>query len=115
MIELLRDGGFVSQSAEKGAYLFGLLRELLDADIVGDVRGLGMMFAIEFVADKTTREPLGASAMTKIVEACFARGLFVHVGGNKIILLPPFILDKEQLDEAARVLRKVVSAASNWF
>ena len=114
-IELFRREGYVEKAARRGEFFLERLRELTDLPIVGDVRGLGMIFAVEFVRDKQTKEPLEAGAMAKLVEACYVSGLWVHLSGNRIILLPPFILDEDALDEAYRRLRQVITMAANWF
>lgn len=114
-IGLLRREGYVAKAARLGRFFRDRLRGLLEIPIVGDVRGLGMILAVELVRDRKTKEPLDAASMTKIVKACYAHGLWVHVSLNRILLLPPFILDEETLDEACRGLHTVFARAANWL
>ncbi|MEO8291973.1 MAG: 4-aminobutyrate--2-oxoglutarate transaminase, partial [Actinomycetota bacterium] len=65
-------------------------------EIVGEVRGRGAMQAIELVADRTTKEPLGAEAMGGIARRCLENGVIVLTAGtygNVLRLLPPLTID----------------------
>lgn len=111
---LLRDG-HVERAAALGEFFLNRLRGLEDLPIVGQVRGLGMMLAVEFVLDRRTKQAPDPAWMARLVKACYAHGLWVHLSLNRILLLPPFILDEETLDEACRGLRKVITLAANWL
>ncbi|MGB0113143.1 MAG: aspartate aminotransferase family protein [Ilumatobacteraceae bacterium] len=56
---------------------------------IGEVRGLGVFWAIELVADRSTRAPLDAATMGKIVGACKANGMWPMMAGNRIHVVPP--------------------------
>jgi adenosylmethionine-8-amino-7-oxononanoate aminotransferase len=114
-LEIFASERTVELVSPRGEFLGRQLRGLLELPIVGDVRGAGLMFAIELVADKESKQPLHPAAMTKIVEACFNRGLWVHQGGNNIIMLPPFIMDESLLHEACQRFSKVLRSAMNWI
>jgi 4-aminobutyrate aminotransferase/(S)-3-amino-2-methylpropionate transaminase len=67
---------------------------------VGDVRGRGAMCAVELVADRATKEPLGAEVMGRIARGALARGVIVLTAGtygNVIRLLPPITIDEPLL------------------
>lgn len=77
-------------------------------EIVGDVRGLGPMLAIELVKDQQTKEPAveEAKAMAKF---CLDKGLIVLVCGifgNVLRFMPPFIITDEQLDKGLSILEE---------
>jgi len=81
-------------------------------DLVGDVRGLGLMIGIEIVTDKKLRTP-GAAERDRIVELAFERGvLFLGCGPNTIRLAPPLIVSKEQADIALDVLEECIGLVS---
>ncbi len=83
-------------------------------DIVGDVRGRGAMCAIELVADRTTKEPLGADAMNGIARRCLEQGVIVLTAGtygNVVRLLPPLTIDDALLDEGLGVLEEALAGA----
>ena len=77
-------------------------------ELVGDVRGRGLMIGIEIVTDKNERTP-GAMERDLIVERAFERGvLFLGCGPNTIRLAPPLIVNKEQADIALDVLEECI-------
>jgi len=81
-------------------------------DLVGDVRGLGLMIGIEIVTDKKLRTP-GAAERDRIVELAFERGvLFLGCGPNTIRIAPPLIVSKEQADIALDVLEECIKLVS---
>ena len=86
-------------------------------DLVGDVRGRGLMLGVEIVTDKKTRAA-GGEQRDRIVELAFQRGvLFLGCGPNTIRLSPPLIVSKEQADIALDVLEeciKLVAAEHNY-
>ena len=81
---------------------------------IGSVRGVGAMRAIEFVRDRTTKEPAGELAST-IMRMCYERGLIVLSAGtygNVIRTLMPLVITDEQLKEGLDVLEGAVLEAS---
>ncbi|NNJ11490.1 aspartate aminotransferase family protein [Chloroflexales bacterium ZM16-3] len=88
-------------------HLGPLLAEEGAASLVGDVRGMGAMIAIELVKDRETREPASAQAVLDIIDRCIQRGLIIMRAGlyaNCIRLLVPLIISDEQLDEGMEIL-----------
>ena len=78
-------------------------------DMVGDVRGRGLMIGIEIVTDKKLRTP-GAVERDRIVELAFERGvLLLGCGPNTIRIAPPLIVSKEQADIALDVLEECIN------
>lgn len=110
-IELLQ-GGLVDNSREVGAYLEAGLNRLKDKyDVIGDVRGLGMMLGVEFVSDKTSLKP-DPELRDKVEMACFNRGLIIlGCGSNSIRWSPPLILAKEHVDVALEIFDEAIAAS----
>jgi 4-aminobutyrate aminotransferase len=108
-IELL-ENGLVDNSREVGAYLEAGLNKLKDKyDVIGDVRGLGMMLGVEFVTDKKSLTP-APELRDKIEMECFNRGLIIlGCGANSIRWSPPLILTKEQVDVALEIFDGVIA------
>ncbi len=80
-------------------------------DLVGDVRGRGLMIGVEIVTDKKARTPGGAER-DRIVELAFERGvLLLGCGPNTIRIAPPLIVTKEQADIAMDILEECVKLA----
>lgn len=67
-------------------------------DVVGDVRGKGLMLAIELVSDRDTKAPLGKSDVQEIFAATYRAGAMVRVSGNTIIVSPPLIITAEHVE-----------------
>jgi 4-aminobutyrate aminotransferase/(S)-3-amino-2-methylpropionate transaminase len=82
--------------------------------MVGDVRGLGAMCAIELVKDKATREP-HAEATRKIAQHCYEHGLITITAGtygNVMRILVPLVVTDEQFDEGLDVLEAALAYVS---
>ena len=73
---------------------------------VGDVRGLGLMTAVEIVKDKNTKEEFTPSEQVgvRIHDACQQKGLFSRLRGDVFILAPPVVTTEQQLDQCVNVL-----------
>lgn len=110
-IELL-EKGLIENAASVGAYLQDGLNQLKDKyEVIGDVRGLGMMLGVEFVTDKETLKP-NAELRDKIEMACFERGLIIlGCGANTIRWSPPLILTKENVDVALEIFDDSIAAS----
>ncbi|MBO6638902.1 MAG: aspartate aminotransferase family protein [Roseitalea sp.] len=115
VMDLLADGTMIQQVEQRGAHFRRRLDELLALPIVGAVRGIGMMFAIDLVADKKANTPLDTDALVTVFRGLFAKGLWVHPAHSKILLLPPFIMDEPVIDEACDGLAEVLTRAHRWI
>ncbi|MCM3444593.1 aspartate aminotransferase family protein [Metabacillus halosaccharovorans] len=103
----------------QGEYLLQkLLFELGESKIIGDIRGIGLMIGVEFVSDKSTKRPFDKKLMitNKIVGKAREKGLLIYPSsagqegahGDAIIISPPFIITKSQMDELVSILKEVV-------
>jgi 4-aminobutyrate aminotransferase-like enzyme len=80
---------------------------------IGDVRGMGLMQAIELVKDRGTKEP-DPQAANRLLEATRKRGLLVGKGGtygNAFRIAPPLIVTRGQVDDALRILGEALAEA----
>jgi putrescine aminotransferase len=73
-------------------------------EVVGDVRGQGLMLCLELVADRKTKAPLDKSRIDAIFEQAYADGVMIRVSGNNIILSPSLIISSENVDEIASTI-----------
>jgi 4-aminobutyrate aminotransferase len=81
-------------------------------DLVGDVRGRGLMIGVEIVTDKKAKTPGGAER-DRIVEEAFTRGLlFLGCGPNSVRICPPLVVTKEQADIAMDVLEECIAVVA---
>ena len=102
-IELIEAEGLVQHAAETGEYLSGKLGELQDRHpIIGDVRGVGFMQALDLVADRETREiyPAETKLTERINARLKARRLLIKAHSGHILnLSPPLCTSRDELDE----------------
>ncbi len=89
------------------------LRELSGHPLVGEVRGKGLMAAVELVADKTSRRRFEASKRAGITvrEEAWKRGVLVRATGDSIILSPPLVLTPADVDTLVDTLKVALDAA----
>jgi taurine--2-oxoglutarate transaminase len=121
-IEVFEACGVLSRVRRLGADVVGpRLREMLGRhQMVGDVRGLGMMWAVELVRDRTTREPLvpfnatGADEMpmVRVAEACKKRGVWPFVHMNRLHIVPPLTIEEDDLRFGLDVIDDALSECS---
>jgi 4-aminobutyrate aminotransferase len=111
-IKLIR-GGLMANAEEVGGFLMRKLKELAARhQIIGDVRGKGLMIGIELVRDRKTKER-ATSERDALVMAAFRRGLLILAAGqNTVRLSPPLVLSKEQADTAVRLLDEALGDIS---
>jgi 4-aminobutyrate aminotransferase len=109
-IRLLQNG-LVKNAATVGAHLLAGAKALMDKhQLIGDVRGRGLMIGIELVRDRQTKERATAER-DAVVRECFKRGLLVlGAGRNAIRLSPPLVLTKQLADVALEILDQALTA-----
>lgn len=114
ILDIMREEKLVENSARMGAYMLAKLKELAaESPYLGDVRGMGLVMGLEFVKDKTTREP-AKELIKPFIDACASEGVLVGsvgVYGNVIRVAPPLVITKEIADESlacvGRALKKL--------
>ena len=109
-IELLEDE-LLQNCAEMGQYLLNGCRDLMERhEMIGAVRGKGLMIGIELVKDRATKEP-AANERDQVEIECFERGLIIQgCGTSTIRLSPPLVIDREQCNFALKTLDEAISA-----
>ncbi len=111
-IALICEEGLAERAAELGQHSVGRLRDLMArSPAVGDVRGRGLLFGVEIVKDRGTREPADALA-ERIYYRCLENGLSFKISqGNVLTLSPPLVISREDLDHALDIVEDAVLAA----
>ncbi|HKQ08046.1 MAG TPA: aspartate aminotransferase family protein [Blastocatellia bacterium] len=106
-IRVIEENDLPRNAREVGGYLRARLEELKDKyPVIGDVRGMGLMQAIECVKDRTTKQP-DAESVARVFEETRRRGVLIGKGGlygNIIRLGPPLIASKADIDELVTAL-----------
>jgi adenosylmethionine-8-amino-7-oxononanoate aminotransferase len=104
------------------ATLRSALEGLRDAKAVGDVRGIGLLWGVEFVTDKSTKRPFAPELnfAGRVAQAAVERGLLVYpmqgcvdgVSGDHLLLAPPAVITAAQIDWAVSQLREAIEESS---
>jgi taurine--2-oxoglutarate transaminase len=120
-INAMEDEGMIDNAARVGEQLLGPgLRELAAKHpSVGDVRGLGVFWALELVANQQTREPLApyggtSPEMAAVLAACKANGLAVFANFNRIHAVPPCNVSDDEVAEGLRALDAALTVADGY-
>jgi 4-aminobutyrate aminotransferase len=112
VFEIIEKEKLVEKAASNGAYLREKLGELKDKHkMIGDVRGMGLVYGIEYVKDRTSKEP-APDLVREIVLKCVENGLMVGklgIHGNVMRVAPPLVITPELVDESVAILGRVLS------
>ena len=112
-IDIIAREGLVDNARRVGAHLLERLRTAFGrSPIVGEIRGLGMLAAIEIVRDQTTKEPFpNFEDPHRIVTAAFQRGLIARAMFQCVALAPPLCSTTADVDRMVGILQDVWPAA----
>jgi putrescine aminotransferase len=114
-LQIIEDERLVERVVEVGPYLQEQLRKLRSHDIVGDVRGLGLMAAVEFVRDRQSKEQfdLSLGVARRVWTAALEMGVIVRpLPGDVIALSPPFVISEREIDRVVAVLDQVITTVA---
>ncbi len=124
-INIMREEGIVDHARELGNDVIGPALAALAEDhpSVGEVRGLGVFWAVELVRNRETREPLvpynasGADAapMNEFASACRQRGLWPFVHFNRTHVVPPCTTTAEEVAEGVEILGEALAVADGYY
>ena len=105
----LIEGGLVENAARVGAYLKKGLEDLRERHpIIGDVRGLGLMLAIDLVKDRKSREP-ASEAVEEVLLRAFEKGLILlGCGSSAIRMATPLTVTEAEVDCGLGILDEVL-------
>jgi len=112
VLDVMEQERTMENSKEVGTYLLRQLVGLVDRyEIVGDVRGKGLMIGIEMVEDKETKTPLNQTAMMQIWDRTKEAGVLIGKGGffgSVFRLKPPMIISKKDADQTVSALEEAI-------
>lgn len=124
-INIFKEEGIIEHARMLGADVLGPGLEKLQANhpSVGEVRGLGVFWALELVKDRATREALvpynasGADAapMTELAAACKSKGLWPFIHFNRLQVTPPCTTSVEQVEEGLAILDEVLTVTDRYY
>ena len=105
---------YARNAAEVGAYFMGRLRELQARhEVIGEVRGKGLMIGMELVRDRASRAP-AVDLAHALLHRAFRNGLLLlSCGRSTVRFMPPLLVEREQVDEAVSILEASLVEASS--
>lgn len=112
VIEKMTKEDLPAKAKKLGDYILSCLNDMKEKyPVLGDVRGLGAMIAVEFVKDRETKEP-NKEIINKILNSCLRRGVILLSAGifsNCIRFLPPLVMTEEQVKYGMNVFEQAVA------
>jgi len=104
-LDAMESEGIVDNARRVGAEAIGPgLRELqAKHPLIGEVRGEGVFWAMEFVRDRETREPVGADVIGRLKKELVARGLLPFAAEHRIHVVPPCVVTPEEVAQAMSI------------
>jgi len=114
-LDVIEREGLVEKVRRDGPYFAERLATLAELPIVGEIRAIGLMAAIEIVADRAARRPFPPAQAVpgRIRDVARGRGLICRANAEALMLCPPLVTTRQQLDEIVAVVRaSIVEVAS---
>ncbi len=115
-IEIIQREGLVQNAAQVGAYFLEQLQGLKEEHpIIGDVRGIGLLLAIELVSDRETRAgfPADLELGDRLTEKFRQKGLILRTGGQTIPIAPPLCITRAEVDEITNAIDQSLAEIEN--
>jgi adenosylmethionine-8-amino-7-oxononanoate aminotransferase len=125
--QIIKEQGLVETCRKRGIYLREVLeKHLSDCPHVGDIRGMGLFWGVEFVQDRETKEPFRSDFPIgfKVTAEMLERGIAIYPGGkgtadgvdgDHILIAPPYTITEEELDLIASELRKSIDVVVDTY
>ena len=121
-IDAMKEEKIIENAASIGENVLGPgLRELAEKHpVIGEVRGLGVFWALDLVINRETREPLApyggtSQAMTDLVTECKKRGLMPFANFNRMHVVPPCVVTEAEAREGLEILDQAFSAIDSYY
>ena len=117
-LEIMRAQGIVEQVADTlGPYFVRRMQEMAGHPVVGEVRAVGMLAAVELVGNKASKAPLADNNRGALVcrDAAMANGLMVRAVGNAVALCPPLICTTDDIDRIVERLGRALDQTAAEF
>jgi len=121
-IDAMKEEGIVENAKRIGEDVLGPgLRELAERHpVIGEVRGLGVFWALDLVTDRATREPLApyggtSTAMAELMGAMKARGVLPFANFNRLHVVPPCTVSDDEIKEGLEVLDESFTSIAKYY
>lgn len=113
-LAVMAQEGVIEHAATAGREHIGpaLLELQSRHPLIGEVRGSGVFWALELVADRATRAPAPASTMAALKNELLSRGLLPFIADNRLHVVPPAVVTEEELDQGLAIIDAALSAVA---
>jgi len=110
-IDAMKDEGIIEHAAAIGADVLGpgLAELAAKHPVIGDVRGVGVFWALDLVSDAATKAPLSGASVAGLKKALMAKGLLPFVVENRIHVVPPCVVTAEEVAQALAIYDEVLT------
>ena len=114
-IDVIINEGLLDNVKNVSPYFLNRLKEFDEYEHIGETRGIGLMAALEIVKDKSSKKPFDPlmSVGDKVANQSIDNGLICRPLGPAIVLCPPFIITKEQIDTMFNMLHNTLKSVFN--
>jgi len=117
-IEVIEKNRLVERAAENGKFIEKRLKAMMNRyPIIGDVRGIGMLWAVELMADRKSQKPfdpkLGIGSWIR--EWCWDHGMILRNNGDILVYAPALIMTREEIEEMLSKTEQAIAAAMKHF
>jgi 4-aminobutyrate aminotransferase len=114
VIKAIREEHMMENAARQGNYMLKRFREMQQKyDLVGDVRGKGLMLGVEIVKDRKTKA-FGREEAYEIVMKSWRRGIAIILCGQSTLrIAPPLVITRDQVDFALEIIEGAIREVSN--
>jgi len=112
-LQIVESEDLPGRARDVGGYLQEALADFWRYPHVGDVRGKGLMAALELVEDRASKAMLmpPSTYVQRLVSTAREEGAIIRVQGNRLILSPPLVFERSHVDETVRILHAAFAAA----
>ncbi len=110
-VEIMETKGMLENATDVGAHFQASAKSLLSLPNVGDVRGRGLMMAVDLMKDKDSKTAFDATdgIGNKVFKRCIEGGVIVRPVGDRLVLSPPLIITKEESDKIVDIMGEAIT------
>ncbi|MGR3295095.1 MAG: aminotransferase family protein [Candidatus Bathyanammoxibius sp.] len=107
-IEIIENEKLVERAISMGEYFSKKAQTLCEHPMVGDIRGLGLLYNIELVKDRKTKERLTREESASLTKKLREAGLITRADEGNIRFMPPLVITRDEIDESIAIMDKVI-------
>ncbi len=109
VIDIIKNEKLLENATQQGAYIMKRMREFMEeSEIIGDIRGKGLMIGVEIMEDKESKKVAGEKA-NEIMMRCWRRGVaLITCGKSTLRIAPPLVITRDLVDSALDIITSTI-------